>query len=395
MFKNKMNIAVGVLILTILLHMYLTKQYYGLKFGQAEASICNINATFNCDTASASKYSNIFGIPMALLGALLNIFLLALLLFQKFSFVHDVPRLSRYTAWMSLFIAGVSVVMAAFSTFSLGTYCVFCISAYVFSFIAAFCIFTSKQGGLFSNLVGDIKSLFGEYKSTLVGILFVPVLAYVINDMAFENSPLKNIDRVAQEEVIRWNQAPENKFDLNVGLVKKSKNQPPKMTMVEFADFRCPHCKHAAPTLHAFASAHPDVEFIFKSYPLDGTCNPAMQGGGDGISCELAFITFCAERMAQKGWETHNYIFERQEEVVRMSRLDDFRGELTKTIGLNKEELEKCIKSEDIFKLIQGMSQEGESAKLRGTPSVFVNGRYLQGAHYLPILEAAYKSVNP
>lgn len=393
MFKSRLNVAIGVLILAVLLHMYLTKQYYGLKFGQAEASICNVNATFNCDTASASKYSNILGIPMALLGALMNTFLLALLIFQRLHFVHDMGRLSRLTTWLSLFIAVVSIVMASFSTFSLGTWCLFCVAAYVLSFISAFCVFTSKEGELLRFLPADAKSLVGEFKSTLVGFLFVPVLAYVINDMAFENSPLKDFDRVARDEVSKWAQAPEQKFDFSTGLIKTAKTQPPRMIIVEFADFRCPHCKHAAPTLHSFASAHPDVEFIFKSYPLDGTCNSAMQGRGDGISCELAFITFCAQKTAQKGWETHDFIFEKQDEVVRMSRLDEFRAGLYSKMGLNSIDMEKCRNSEDIFKYVQTMAQEGENAKLTGTPSVYVNGRYLQGAHFMPILEAAYKAI--
>lgn len=394
MFKSRLNVAIGVVILAVLLHMYLTKQYYGLKFGQAEASICNVNALFNCDTASASKYSNIMGIPMALLGALMNTFLLALLVFQRLRFVQDMGRLSRLTTWLSFFIAGVSVVMASFSMFALGTWCLFCVAAYVLSFVAAYCVFTSKEGGLLQNLPEDAKSLVGEFKSTLVGFLFVPVLAYVVNDMAFENSPLKDIDRVARDEVTKWSQAPEQKFDFSTGLVKKAKNQPPRMIIVEFADFRCPHCKHAAPTLHSFAAAHPDVEFIFKSYPLDGTCNQAMQGGGDGISCELAFLTFCAEKTAQKGWEAHDFVFSKQEEVIRMSRLDDFRNDLYSKVGLNSEEMEKCRKSEEIFKLVQTMAQEGENAKLTGTPSVYVNNRYLQGAHFMPILESAYRAIS-
>jgi len=390
---KKLNWAILFTLAAVLIHAYLTKQYYGLKFGQAETSFCNLNATFNCDAASASSYSNIAGIPMALFGALTNLVLLLFLLANKYSLVQEKERLTRVYFYLALAIAGVSVIMGSISTFLLHTYCLFCMATYLLSFFNLYLLGSNTQGSVKSNLGNDFKSLFGDFKTVLVLLALVPVLAYVINDMAFEASPLKDIDRVAAEKVDKWKSSTEYNFNPQTGLIKKARQEPAQMTVVEFADFRCPHCKHAYPTLHAFAAAHPDVEFIFKPFPLDGTCNTAMQGGGDGISCELAFLTFCGEKLAGQGWKVHDYIFENQERILGLSRLDDIRAEISARFAINQTELETCAKSGEIFQAVQDMAKEGANAQVQGTPSIYLNGKYLQGGHLLPILEKAYKNI--
>lgn len=80
------------------------------------------------------------------------------------------------------------------------------------------------------------------------------------------------------------------------------------MTIVEFADYLCPHCKVAATSLHNFIKQHPDVLLIFKPFPLDGKSNAALaEHKGNGIRCLLPKITFCMEQLEQKGWQAHEH----------------------------------------------------------------------------------------
>jgi protein-disulfide isomerase len=44
-----------------------------------------------------------------------------------------------------------------------------------------------------------------------------------------------------------------------------------KVTVVQFFDYRCPHCKaEAAPGVLALIKRHPDVKFVFKEFPIFG-----------------------------------------------------------------------------------------------------------------------------
>ena len=80
--KSKKLIYVAFLstLTAIGLHVYLSFKYYSLKFGIDSSSACNINERFNCDVASTSPFADIFGVPIATLGALTNAGLLILLI---------------------------------------------------------------------------------------------------------------------------------------------------------------------------------------------------------------------------------------------------------------------------------------------------------------------------
>jgi protein-disulfide isomerase len=233
------------------------------------------------------------------------------------------------------------------------------------------------------------KALQGKDKAVVAEIL-------AKNDMLF-NAFLKKdnslIEKTAKEKVAYWSASPEKKFDPTKGLSMQKGSTEPVMTIVEFADFRCPHCKHAAPSLHNFTQSHPDVKLIFKPFPLDGTCNEAIKGGGDGISCGLASAVMCSEKIAQKGWLAHDYIFENQMDIIQAGSLDKNLDVVSKTIGISVEDLKKCINDPTTGELIRSMANEGAAAQIQGTPTVFVNGKLLSGGQLIPILESAYKTI--
>ena len=56
-------------------------------------------------------------------------------------------------------------------------------------------------------------------------------------------------------------------------------NPTGKVTVVEFYDYRCPHCANMAPDVLALIAAHPDVRFVFKEFPIFGdTSDRAAEG---------------------------------------------------------------------------------------------------------------------
>ncbi|MFX8778144.1 DsbA family protein, partial [Acinetobacter baumannii] len=88
------------------------------------------------------------------------------------------------------------------------------------------------------------------------------------------------------------------------GLIKSSGDiSKATVTIVEFADFLCPHCKSAATSLDAFINNNPNAKLVFKTFPLDGKCNKGMQHQGDGVRCQLAAAPVCADQMNQSGWK--------------------------------------------------------------------------------------------
>lgn len=301
-------------LISVGLHLYLTLQHFQLKLGlSAGQSLCNINATFNCDAVAISPYSMFLGLPIATWGAVTNLVFICFLLAGHFSLTKNPARLRRLTVIFCLFISSVSIVMGLISSVILKTYCLYCMAAYLLSFGSFF--FCYKAWGLtFSkSILEDFFSLFTSEKWILGFLLFIPLASFLTNAVIVDSYGLSKIKVIVAESRDNWMTAPTNQFDETNGLVFQKGNGSIKMTIVEFADFKCPHCRMAYPTLHAFAEGRDDVKLIYKAFPLDGVCNPDISRKGDGSTCKLAFAVFCAEKTANKGWKLHHWFFDHQE----------------------------------------------------------------------------------
>lgn len=379
--------------ITLGIHIYLTKHFYDLKFGTGEGnSICNINATFNCDTVTASKYASFLGTPIALWGLVTNLVLFWVLAITRFDLVHDRARVSRYGFLLSCVVMLGSIVMGGISATALGTYCIFCMTAYALSLLTFFGAWKGSEGLERASIARDVQSLSGQDRWLSFFLVGIPVVSLLANGVI--NSQFSDITNLVQSSVASWSVAPQQTFDPNQGLVLKNGTGTPTMILVEFADFRCPHCKAAAPTLHTFVNTHANTELIYKPFPLDGTCNTALKGnGGDGISCGLAFAVFCAEKIAKKGWAAHDFLFENQMDIADAHNLDKNIADIAKNLGIKEDELKSCISSTEIVEQVRKMAEEGGTAKIEGTPSIFVNGKFLNGAQFMPVLEGAYHAL--
>lgn len=391
--KSILNWCLLFVVAAMGVHLYLTVHYYEIKLGGAEGkSLCNVGEKFNCDTVAASSYAQVLDVPLALWGFVTHLILLGLLVLAKYNISETPKRLNQYLFGFSAVVALASVVMGSISFFALDTYCLFCIFTYILSFLTLAGVWF-WTGGLQKNVGADLKALFTTHKEYLGLFVSVPVIAFIANSMFMDSYGLKDLERFKTEKVAYWSVSPQQNFDLSQGLRYQASDKPVKMTIVEFADFRCGHCKTAAPSLHAFAKSNPDVELIYKPFPLDGVCNSAITGG-DGGSCKLAYAAFCAEKIEKKGWAVHDGIFAVQSDINRGANIDKELEKISQSNGINWENLKTCIDQDaEIKDAVRKMAQEGATAQIQGTPAVFVNGKLLTNGQMIPILQAVYSSL--
>ena len=117
------------------------------------------------------------------------------------------------------------------------------------------------------------------------------------------------------------------------------------------------------PQLEQVLEKYPEkVKLVFKNFPLR---NHAM--------ARPAAIAALAAGEQGKFWEYHDRLFE------NYSRIDEA---LLKTIagevGLDVERFEKDRQKDDLAQLVTRDLAEGQKAGVRGTPSIFVNGKLLK-----------------
>ena len=182
-----------------------------------------------------------------------------------------------------------------------------------------------------------------------------------------------------------WVDSPSLEFQTEDALIYLPK-QEPKMTILEFADFNCPACKRASRILHNFIRSRDDVEFIFMFFPLDSGCNESATRS-NGRSCWLASATYCANKQ-NRGWPMHDYLFEKFSEVKRSDL-----NQIASDIGLNHQRFTECLTDNGTLEFIKSQARQGEEANISGTPSIFINGKYLSSGLSLIVLDKIYDSL--
>jgi protein-disulfide isomerase len=132
------------------------------------------------------------------------------------------------------------------------------------------------------------------------------------------------------------------------------------VTIYEFSDFQCPHCKMAAPELKKIVEeSNGKVKLIFKHYPLP--MHPKAR--------EASKATIAAHKQG-KFWEMHDLLFEKQDQLPT-ANLDAYAEE----IGLDMKRFRADMKSKDTDKKIDADIAEGHAVGVDATPSIYVNHR--------------------
>jgi protein-disulfide isomerase len=134
------------------------------------------------------------------------------------------------------------------------------------------------------------------------------------------------------------------------------------VTIVEFADFECPHCSAAVPMIDAVLTAHPGkVRLVYKTYTL-----PFHVHGEPAARAALA------AGVQGKFWEMEHLLFERQQHL-EAADLERYARMLNLDIAKWKADMDAPATGDRIAH----DRQLGEDMKLKGTPTIYVNGREL------------------
>ena len=133
------------------------------------------------------------------------------------------------------------------------------------------------------------------------------------------------------------------------------------------------------PELEQVLEKYPNqVKLVFKNFPLRN----------HKFSMQAAIAALAAEKQG-KFWEFHDLLFK------DYSHLNEQKiEEIAQQLKLNMEKFDKDRKDPQITAMINRDLAEGNQAGVRGTPTVFVNGRLLRNrgmAGFQELIEKALK----
>jgi protein-disulfide isomerase len=138
------------------------------------------------------------------------------------------------------------------------------------------------------------------------------------------------------------------------------------VTLVEYGDYECPHCKRAHPVVKALRKHFAkQLRFVYRHFPLT-QIHPMAEPAAEAAEFAGANGQF---------WEMHNGIFENQENLSpQMLR------ELAHALGLSSEDLLGALESHEFLPAIKKDFSGGVRSGVNGTPTLFINGVRYEGA---------------
>jgi len=162
---------------------------------------------------------------------------------------------------------------------------------------------------------------------------------------------------------------------------KGNPNAP--VTIVEFSDFQCPACAQARRDLHDLLERRTDVRLVFRNFPLDSSCNEALPRAVHPEACMAAIAAECARRQ-NRFWEYHDRLFENQHTLDRESL---FR--YARDLGLDVPTFRTCLDDPEARSRVSDDVRAGIAAGIESTPTLFINGRRIDGALERPFYDHA------
>jgi protein-disulfide isomerase len=165
--------------------------------------------------------------------------------------------------------------------------------------------------------------------------------------------------------------------------LEKGVNGPAKgpakapVTIVEFSDMQCPHCKQVAPIVEQLLAQEPAARFVFQNFPLPNH-NWAEKAAG---------YVDCVGRASNDAvWKFIQKTFEQQESITEANADEKLKAIATES-GANADQIAACAAKPDSKARIEASLALGKSVGVNGTPAIFINGRMMSGGVPLEVLK--------
>ena len=143
------------------------------------------------------------------------------------------------------------------------------------------------------------------------------------------------------------------------------------VTIVEFADFECPVCKDSLPVLQQLRDLYKDqIRLVYRDFPL--IAHPQARPAAEAAHC--------AHEQGQF-WAYHDALFAQAPDL----KTADYPA-LAERLNLNRAEFTACLAGTRPKAAVARDLADAQSLGLSGTPTFFINGRYLAGFQSLETL---------
>jgi protein-disulfide isomerase len=147
---------------------------------------------------------------------------------------------------------------------------------------------------------------------------------------------------------------------LNLADAPVKGNPAAPVTVVEFVDYECPHCKKVQPVLRQVLDEYKDeVKVAFKHYPL-----------GAHTNARLAAEASIAAHKQGKFWAYNDRVWAISESLTPAGL-----EQIAKEVGLDVAKWRADVESDAVRTWVDRDRSEGQALGIDHTPTIYINGR--------------------
>jgi protein-disulfide isomerase len=146
------------------------------------------------------------------------------------------------------------------------------------------------------------------------------------------------------------------------------------VTLVEFSDLQCPHCKEAQPKLDKFMATAKNVRLVYEAYPLpmhDWAAKAAAYGDCVARASNDAF------------WKFVEGTFDAQSDITA-ANADEKLTAIATASGVKGEDIAACAAKPETAARVEASVALGTALGVNSTPTVYINGRQVTSFTSLP-----------
>ncbi len=141
------------------------------------------------------------------------------------------------------------------------------------------------------------------------------------------------------------------------------------VTIVEFSDLECPHCKDAQPTLDQLLTEDKNVKLVFQNFPLPSHDWAAKAAG---------YADCIGRQNSDAFWKFVEGVYGSQKDITP-ANADEKLTALADKTGVKGADIAACAVKPETTTRVEHSVALGKSMDVNSTPTLFINGRAIPG----------------
>jgi protein-disulfide isomerase len=159
------------------------------------------------------------------------------------------------------------------------------------------------------------------------------------------------------------------------------------VTVYEMSDFQCPFCRRFAletfPALESAYVATGKVRWVFVNFPLT-SIHPNALAAAETAVCAAQQDAF---------WRVHDLLYQYQEVWAPLKEPGAFFLSLADSAKISRPALLACVRAPAAEETIRAEAQGAERSGATSTPSFYIEGGLLAGAHPVGVFRGVLDSI--